>query len=84
MKKCKFNNMMIIIPRSSYDLEDIVRNLQEREVSILVNMSKCNIKTNVVDLIIDYILGGARSYMSIHVKRIFPKVFICFSRHQKI
>lgn len=84
MKKNKQKEMLIINPKTSYDLEDMVRILQEREASILVDMSKCKIKQNVLNTIIDYILSGTKSYMTINVKKVFPKVLVCYSKRQKI
>ena len=81
-KKQKEKLMKIISPESSSDIEDIVEMLQEKESSIIVNMSKCKkIKQNVIAKIIDFILNNQTSYMAIKVKKIFPKVFVCWSEH---
>jgi len=87
MRKKRQNkkNMKIISPESSQDIENIVEMLQENEMSILVNMSKCkNLKKEIIEKIMYFIKSNQQSYMTIKVKKIFSKVFVCWSEHPKI
>lgn len=86
MKKRMFKETIMINPQSIYDIDDIRSTLQEREVSILVNMSRAKgrLCKELVNASIDYILSGARCYMKIKVKKIFPKVFVCHSKRLRV
>ena len=84
MKKCKSREAIMVNPQTPTDLEDIVSILQEREVSVLVNMSKCKISQKALGLVMDYILAGTKSYIAINIKKIFPKVFICYSKRKRV
>ena len=78
-RKSKELNMQIFTPEEFSDIENIVENLLEKETSILVNFSKQKIKKESITKIMNYILEAQTSYMLIKVKKVFPKVFICWS-----
>lgn len=86
MRKSRIKETIMINPKSHVDIDDIRRTLQSKEVSILVNMSNSKDKVDyeLVNASIDYILSGARYYMTINVKKIFPEAFICYSKRQKV
>lgn len=82
-KKDIIKSFKIFCPDSSGDIEDIISILLERECSILVNMSKLKIKQSVITKIIDFISSYQTSYIIIKVKKVYPKVFVCWSEHPK-
>ncbi len=74
--------MKVIRPESSADIENLVEILQTRESSILVDMRHCKkMKSATINSIIDFISNNQKSYMTIRVKKMFQKVFICWSEH---
>lgn len=84
-KRKKEKDYKVIRPESSTDIENIVEMLQERETSILVDMSKCrHINKNNIERIMEFISINQKTYMQLNVKKIFPKVLICWSEHPKL
>ena len=83
-KKQTERNFKLFCPESSVDIEDIVGILLESETSILVNMSKYNLKKDVITKIINFITSCQASYMVIKVKKIYSKVFVCWSEHPEL
>lgn len=83
-KKQIKSNFKLFCPESSADIEDIAGILLESETSVLINMSKYNLKKDVVARIIDYITSCQTSYMVIRVKKIYSKVFVCWSEHPEL
>ena len=71
-------------PESSADIEDIVAILLERETSILVNLSEYKMSKKEITKIMDFVLSYQKSYMLIKVKKIFPRVFVCWSEHPEL
>jgi len=80
-KKQIKENFKLFCPESSADIREIIATLLENETSILVNLSKYNLKKDAVSLIMDYISNCQTSYMMIMVKKVHPKAFICWSKH---
>ena len=74
--------LLIIAPRSPFDIEDMIRYLRNHEASILVNMTKEKIANKAVNMIIQCILKCSDSQMDIKVKRVYPRVFICNSKRK--
>ena len=83
-KKSIEKDIKIFSPESFSDIEDIIEILQESETSILVNMSKCKVERRKIVKIMDYILSSQKSYMRINTKKIFPKVFVCWSARNEL
>ena len=83
-KKQIKKDFKLYCPESSVDIEDIVGILLESETSILVNMSKYNLKKDVITKIINFISSCQTSYMTIRVKQIYSKVFVCWSEHPEL
>jgi hypothetical protein len=83
-KKQTKRNFKLFCPEASTDIEDIVGILLESETSILVNMSKHNLKKADISKIINFIISCQTSYMVIRVKKIYSKVFVCWSEQPKL
>ena len=83
-KKYKAKEIKLFCPESFHDIEDIVEILQEKETTILVNLSKSTLKKEMIGKILKFISESQRSYMRINIKKIFPKVFVCWSEYNKI
>lgn len=85
-KKVNHSEMKIICPTSYSDIENIVEMLQERESSILVNLKDSNqfLRQTSINSLIYFIIDNQKSYMKIYAKKLFPKVFICWSEETKI
>ncbi len=83
MKKKNFKekDFKLFCPESSADIDDIVGILLEGETSILVNLSKYQLKQDVVTKIINYIVSFQTVRMVINVKKVNSKAFICWSEH---
>lgn len=72
--------MKLFTPETSWDLENIGLILQEQETSILINLSKSPCKKELIDKAMKYIEEFNTSYMTIRTKKVFSKVFICYSQ----
>jgi len=83
-KKQIKKDFKLFCPESSADIEDIVGILLESETSILINMSKYNLKKDVITEIINFITSYQTSYMRIKVKKIYSKVFVCWSERPEL
>ncbi|MCR5260785.1 MAG: hypothetical protein K6C94_02990 [Candidatus Gastranaerophilales bacterium] len=84
-KKQKEKDYKVICPESSTDIENIVEMLQEKETSILVDMSKCrHLNKNIIKRIMEFISINQKTYMKLNVKKIFPKVLVCWSERPKL
>ena len=83
-KKQIKKDFKLLCPESSADIEDIVGILLESETSILINMSKYNLKKDVITEIINFITSYQTSYMRIKVKKIYSKVFVCWSERPEL
>ena len=83
-KDSKTKEIKQFIPQSFHDIEDIVEILQEKETSILVNLSKSKLKKEMIAKILNFISESQRSYMRINIKKFFPKTFVCWSEYNKI
>lgn len=84
-KNQKQQDVKIIRPKSSTDIENIVKMLQEKELSILIDMSKRKqIDKNVIWRIMEFIKLNQKTYMKLNVKKIFPKVLVCWSEHPEL
>ena len=83
-KKQIKKNFKLFCPESFVDIEDILGILLESETSILVNMSKYNLRKDIITKIMDYIISYQTPYMTIKVKKIYSKVFVCWSEHPKL
>ena len=79
-EKKKEINVKLLRPKIFYDIEDIVEILQEKETSILVNLKHYNDCESISE-IIRFVLKGKTSYATIKTKRISPKCFVCWSKH---
>lgn len=59
--------------------------LPERETSILVDMSKCRyLDKKKIERIMEFISINQKTYMHLNVKKIFPKVLVCWSEQPKL
>lgn len=84
-KRKKEKDYKIICPESSKDIENIVEMLQERESSILIDMSKRrHIDKKIIENIMDFININQKTYMQLNVKKILPKVLVCWSEQPKL
>ena len=77
-------NVKMFIPETFRDLEDIACMLQEKETSILINLSKSKCKKDIMDKMINFILSYNTSYMTIKVKKVFTRVLVCSSYQNKL
>jgi len=83
--KKKGKEFKVVCPESSTDIENIVEMLQEKETSILIDMSKRkHIDKNVIARIMEFIQLNQKSYMKLNVKKIFPKVLVCWSERPEM
>lgn len=84
-KEKKQKEVKIIQPQSSTDIEDIVEMMQEKETSVIIDMSKCKyVDKNAIARIMEFIQLNQKTYMTLNVKKIFPKVLVCWSEHPKL
>lgn len=84
-KNKKEKEFKVVCPESSTDIENIVEMLQEKETSILIDMSKRkHIDKNVIERIMEFIQLNQKSYMKLNVKKIFPKVLVCWSERSEM
>ena len=83
-KKSLERDIKLFCPESFSDIEDIIEILQEKEASILVNMSKCKINKKGISKIMDFIEQCQKPYMIIKVKKFFSKVFVCWSTRNEL
>lgn len=84
-KNQKQKEFKVICPESSTDIENIVEMLQEKESSILIDMSKRkHIDKNVIARIMEFIKLNQKTYMKLNVRKIFPKVLVCWSEHPEL
>lgn len=85
MTKSKMKETIMVNPQAPEDIFDLEKLLQQKEICVLVNMSKVKgANKDLISACIDCILSGSRSYMKINVKKVFPKVFVCYSERQKV
>ena len=80
-RKTKKHNIKLICPEIFYNIEDIVEILQEKEISILVNLKYYTDKETLSE-IINFVSEGQKSYATIRVKKISSKAFVCWSKHE--
>lgn len=83
MKK-QSTDLKLFTPESSHDLEEIGEILQTYESSIIVNLSKSKCKKELIDKSMQFIESYNTSYMIIKTKKIFTRVFICYSQQNKL
>ena len=81
MKKHEFK---LFIPETSHDLEEIGEILQTYESSILINLSKSKCKKELIQKSMEFIETYSTSYMTIKTKKMFPRVFVCYSHRNKL
>ena len=81
-EKTKKHNLKMICPEIFYDIEDIVEILQEKEISILVNLKYYTEKESI-NKIIHFISSCQTSYATLRVKKFSSKAFICWSEHEE-
>ena len=79
--KIKEHDVKMLCPEIFYDIEDIVEILQEKEISILVNLKYYTDKEKI-DEIIHFISSCQKSYATLRVKKVTSKSFICWSEHE--
>ena len=79
--KTKKHNVKMICPEIFYNIEDIVEILQEKEISILVNL-KYYTESENINKIINFISRCQKSYATLRVKKVNSKAFICWSEHE--
>ena len=83
MKKNKQikRNFKFFCIKSYSDIDDVIGILLEDEASILVDLSKCNLNNYEINEVIDCIELCQNLNMRIMIKKIFPKVVVCWSAH---
>ena len=78
MKKQELS-VKLFTPETSHDLEEIGEILQTYEGSVLVNLSKSKCKKELINKSMKFIESYRTSYMIIKTKKIFTRVFVCYS-----
>lgn len=79
-KKEQPKTAKLVTPRNAMDLDDIGLMLQEDEMSILVNLSQSKCNELLIEKAMQYIASFNTPYMVIRTKRIYKRVFICYSQ----
>lgn len=79
-EKTKEHDVKMLCPEIFYDIEDVVEILQEKEISILVNLKYYTNKEKINE-IINFISSCQKSYATLRVKKVNSKSFICWSEH---
>jgi len=84
-KNQKQREVKIIRPQSSADIENIVEMMQEKETSVIIDMSKCKyVDKKAIERIMEFISINQKTYMTLNVKKIFPKVLVCWSEQPEL
>ena len=78
-------DVKVIRPQSSTDIENVVKFLQEKENSAIIDMSGCKyVDKEAVERIMKFISINQKTYITLNVKKIFPKVLVCWSEHPEL
>lgn len=77
--------MSIFCPETEEDIEELIELLEEREMSILVDMSSCEMTNELIlQKIFEYVFYYQSVSKVVKVKEIFSNIVVCWSEKKEI
>lgn len=77
--------MSIFCPETEEDIEELIELLEEREMSILVDMSNCEMTNELIlQKIFEYVFYYQSVSKVVKVKEIFSNIVVCWSEKKEI
>lgn len=77
--------MSIFCPETEEDIEELIELLEEREMSILVDMSNCEMANeSILQKLLEYTLYHKSVSMLVNFKPIFADIIVCWSKKQEM
>lgn len=85
MNKRQPVEMTIFRPETNEDIEELAELLEEREISILVDISNCEMQNkSILKKILEYASYCQTVNMVVNIKPIFSDIIVCWSEKQEI